>query len=192
MLPEISTVAPNSVMARVKASAVPARIAGSRFGRMIRRKMVSRPAPSDAAPSSISWSSSTSTGLHGADDERQRHEQQGDDDAGLLVGDVDADRAVRAVEREQHEAGDDRRQREREVDEHVEDRLPGKESRTSTQAIRVPITRLISATIRLATIVSFRADLASGVVTECQNVPSRPWCRVQTTAASGMSTIRLR
>ena len=40
----------------------PARIAGRRFGRMIRRKTVTGPAPSEAAASSISRSSSSSTG----------------------------------------------------------------------------------------------------------------------------------
>ena len=53
-------------------------------------------------------------------------------------------RAVRAVEREQREAGDDRRQRERQVDQRVDERLPRNWSRTSTQAISVPVTALIS------------------------------------------------
>ena len=83
--------------------------------------------------------------LHRAHHERERHEQQRDDDTGLLVGDVDAERAVRPVEREQDQARDDRRQRERQVDQDVEDLLAGEESRTSTQAISVPKTRLSSA-----------------------------------------------
>jgi len=37
-------------------------MAGTRLGRMIRRKMVNRPAPSDDAASSTSCSSSSSTG----------------------------------------------------------------------------------------------------------------------------------
>src|SRR6266545_3034626 len=60
--PEISTTAPNSPTARAKASATPERIAGSRFGKMMRRKIAKRDAPSDAAASSISRSSSSSTG----------------------------------------------------------------------------------------------------------------------------------
>ena len=40
-----------------------------------------------------------------------------------VFGDVDAQRALRPVERQQHEAGDDRRQRERDVDDDVEDAL---------------------------------------------------------------------
>ncbi len=62
MLPEIRTSEPNSPIERANASAMPERIAGVRFGRMIRRKVVNGPAPSDAAASSMSVSSSSSTG----------------------------------------------------------------------------------------------------------------------------------
>ena len=62
MLPEISTSDPNSPTARAKASAVPVRIAGARLGRMIRRTIVSGFAPSEAAASSISVSSSIRVG----------------------------------------------------------------------------------------------------------------------------------
>ena len=58
--------------------------------------------------------------LHGADDEGQGDEHQRDDDRGAGGGEVDADRAVVAVEREQGEAGDDRRQREGQVDDRVD------------------------------------------------------------------------
>lgn len=60
--PEMSTVAPNSLMARAKASAVPAAMAGIRLGRMMRRKTVSLLASSDTAASSMSRSSSDNTG----------------------------------------------------------------------------------------------------------------------------------
>ena len=61
--------------------------------------------------------------LHRADDEGKGDEEQGDDDGGAGEGDVDPERAVVAVERQQGEAGDDRRQREGEVDDRV-DRPP--------------------------------------------------------------------
>ena len=80
--------------------------------------------------------------LHRSHDERQRHEQQGDDDTGACVGQLESDRALGAVESQQHESGDDRRQGERQVDERVDDALARKSSRTSTQAISVPITAL--------------------------------------------------
>ena len=63
--------------------------------------------------------------LHRADDEGQGDEEQGDDDRGAGEGDVDAERAVVAVEGEQGEAGDDRRQREGQVDDRVDDGLAG-------------------------------------------------------------------
>ena len=61
-LPEMRTTAPNSPIARANASAEPDRMAGSRFGKTIRRKIARRRAPSDAAASSMSRSSSSSTG----------------------------------------------------------------------------------------------------------------------------------
>lgn len=69
---------------------------------------------------------------------------------------------------------------------------PGKRSRTSTQAIAVPMTRLIRATSAEAPMVRVSAAQASGVVTERQKYPG-PWsAERQTTAASGIRTIRLR
>ncbi len=71
-------------------------------------------------------------------------------------------------------------------------RLPTKRSRTMTQAMSVPMTALMPATMSDATTVSSRAARASGVVTASQK-PDQPWPRPrQTTAASGMTTSRLR
>src|SRR5262249_45513114 len=70
--------------------------------------------------------------------------------------------------------------------------FPGNVSRTSTQAMSVPITRLISATIRDAPTVSCSAAQASGVRTACQNAPGPSAPERHTTAASGMNTTRLR
>ena len=61
-LPESRTREPYSEMARANERAAPAAIAGTRLGRMIRRKMVNRLAPSEAAASSTSASSSSRTG----------------------------------------------------------------------------------------------------------------------------------
>ena len=58
-------------------------------GRRMLRKIRRFEAPSEAAASSISWSSSISTGCTARIDERQRHEQQRHDDRGRGVGDVD-------------------------------------------------------------------------------------------------------
>ena len=61
-LPESSTSEPYSLIPRAKDSAAPAKMAGTRVGRVIRRKVVKRLAPSDAAASSTSVSISSSTG----------------------------------------------------------------------------------------------------------------------------------
>src|SRR5918995_1850348 len=60
--PASKTSEPNSPTARANASPPPAMIAGVKFGRMMRRKTVALPAPSDSAACSISRSSSSSTG----------------------------------------------------------------------------------------------------------------------------------
>ena len=86
---------------------------------------------------------------------------------------------LRPVERQQHEAGDDRRQRERQVDDAFTSDLPRKSSRTSTQAVIVPRTALISAAIAAIARVSFSAATASGFVTASQKPASR---RASTTA----------
>ena len=48
------------------------------------------------------------------------------EDRGAGEGDVDPDRRLRAVEREQREPGNDRRQSERQVDDRVDHRLAAK------------------------------------------------------------------
>ena len=61
-LPDSSTSDPYSLTARANDSAAPAAMAGVRLGSTTRRKIVNRLAPSDAAASSASRSSSASTG----------------------------------------------------------------------------------------------------------------------------------
>ena len=70
--------------------------------------------------------------------------------------------------------------------------LPGNESRTSTQAIRVPMTRLMAATRIEIRIVSLSAEAASGAVIEFQNEDQPSSRDRQMTAARGMRTMRLR
>src|SRR5437762_5749546 len=71
-------------------------------------------------------------------------------------------------------------------------RLPGNSSRTSTQAISVPTTRLTATTSRATAKVSRSAARAWGVVAACQNAAAPPREERHTTAASGSSTTRLR
>ena len=103
----------------------PVRMAGTRLGRTMRRSTVGVDAPSDAAASSISWSSSSQHRLHGAHHEGQRDEQQREHDARLRVGDVDTEGALRPVQRQQRQAGHDGGQGEGQVDEGVDDGLAG-------------------------------------------------------------------
>ncbi len=60
------------------------------------------------------------------DRERQRDEDQREHDADLGVGDVDAERAVDPVQRQQRQPGHDRRERERQVDQDIDDRTARK------------------------------------------------------------------
>ena len=68
----------------------PATIAGVRLGRITRRKVVNRLAPSDAAASSTSPVELLEHRLHTAHDERQGDEEERQEDRPSGVGDVDA------------------------------------------------------------------------------------------------------
>src|SRR4051812_25503268 len=71
-------------------------------------------------------------------------------------------------------------------------RLPGKVSRTSSQAMSVPITALMMPTISEATTVSLMVERASGVVMSAQN-PAQPFSvAVRMTAPSGRITTKPR
>src|SRR3954462_5493285 len=69
--------------------------------------------------------------------------------------------------------------------------LPGKRSRTSTQAISVPAAAFTAATASDAASVSFSAATAAGAVTASQNAARPPSSERATTAASGSTTMRL-
>src|SRR3954463_6007355 len=70
--------------------------------------------------------------------------------------------------------------------------LPRKSSRTSTQAISVPVTALITTTIADVMNVSFSAASACGPVTTSKNSDTPPSSDLTATAASGSSTMMLR
>src|SRR5688572_713598 len=70
--------------------------------------------------------------------------------------------------------------------------LPRKSSRTSTQAMRVPVTPFTSTTSREATNVSLSAATAAGEVTSSQNAESPPSNDDAITAAIGMRTMSVR
>jgi hypothetical protein len=70
--------------------------------------------------------------------------------------------------------------------------LPGKRSRTSTQAIAVPLTALIATTAAASSSVSFSAATASGFEAACQKPCHPPPIPFAARAASGIRTTTLR
>src|SRR3954468_2270508 len=70
--------------------------------------------------------------------------------------------------------------------------LPRKSSRTSTQAIRVPISALTNVTTRASASVSLIADIASRSLTASQKPAIPPSIDFAATAASGSSTMKLK
>ena len=123
MLPLISTIAPNSPTARPNASADAGEDRRAQRGQDDPAERVDRAGAERGggllglAVEAIStgWTARTTNG--------SVTNSSASADAGLRVGHVDADRAGRAVEGEQRQAGDDRRQRERQVDQRVDERL---------------------------------------------------------------------
>ena len=156
-------------MQRANAAPCPRQIAGRSAGSTIRRNVVAFEAPSEEAASSTSGSSSSSTGCT----ERTANGSVTNSSATAMIVRVsercDPDRAVGPVQAQQRQAGDDRRQRKRQVDDRVDSRLPGNWSRTRTQATSVPITEPTAATIADSSSVCSIAFSASGFVNEVQN-----------------------
>ena len=107
---------PNSPTARANASPAPASTEGSRLGRMTRNRTWRRVAPREAAASSVSASSSASTGWTLRTQKGSVTKSSAAPTPSRVPGQVDVQRAVGAVEREQREAGHHGGQREREVD----------------------------------------------------------------------------
>ena len=132
-------------------------------------------------------------GLHRPDDEGERDEQEREPDRDLREGDVDCRTGSSARSRASSV-------RPATIVGSANGRsmtaltmlLPGNESRTSTQAISVPLTALIATTISEMANVSFRAATASGRVTAFQKLAQPSSNADATTAAIGMRTIRLR
>ena len=123
MPPEMRMMEPNSPTARAKARPAPASTEGSTLGRMTRNSTWRRVAPREAAASSISASSSASTGWTLRTQKGSVTKSNAAATPDPCPGQVDVQRAVDAVEREQREAGHHRRQREGEVDERTHERL---------------------------------------------------------------------
>ena len=166
---------PNSPTAFANASATPDRIPGRMFGKTTRRNVVELGGAERAGRLLHLRVELLQHGLHRADDERQRDEQQREHDRRPRVGDVDADRRARPVEGER--ASGPRRSSAGRTGRSITaftSALPRKSSRTSTQAVIVPRTAFGSETTSDAPRVSFSAATACGLETASQ----KPVCAV--------------
>src|SRR5690242_4474172 len=178
-------------MPRANDSAAPAAIDGTRLGRMIRRNVVSRPAPSEAAASSTSASSSSSTGctvrtMNGSVTNASARNTDARVFATFtpigLCGPYNASstRPATIVGSANGMSMTTSRTA-----------LPGNRSRTSTQAMTVPMTTLSRVTSTDCTTVSSTADRVWGLVMVSQKPANPSEKAVVTTRPSGISTSRL-
>ena len=125
-LPAIRITAPNSPIARANASATPERSAGKRCGKTMRRRIV-KTARAERRGSFLHLAVELDQHrLHGADDERQRHEEERHQHAPARVCRIHVHGAARSVQREQRQTGNDRRQGKRQVDQRVHEPLARK------------------------------------------------------------------
>src|SRR6187200_243865 len=191
MLPAMRTTEPNSPTARAKLIAAPERIAGTRFGSTMRRKIVRSPAPSDAAASSISRSSSMTTGWT----ERTTNGSVTKSSASMIAVFV-AMTLTPSGEVGPHSASSTMpttivgSANARSISALMTP-LPRKRSRTSTHATSVPVTALIAATASEHPSVSLSAATAWRLVTADQNASSPPSVERASSAASGTRTMTL-
>ena len=133
-LPAMKITAPNSPRQRAKASEQPARNAGKIAGKITLRRICKSLAPSVRPASSTSAAEILDHRLHGAHHERQAGE--GHRDARCRAAcrrpecrarvERRAEPAVLGEQRGQRQAGDRGRQRERHIDQRIEQALAGK------------------------------------------------------------------
>ena len=102
-----------------------------------------------------------------------------------------ADPAVRRVQRGQRDAGDRGRQRERQIDQGIDERLPGNRSAPAPTRRPAPNTTLISAAASEAPKLSLYEASTRGDVTAPELLPVSA-AVFRNAADSGISTMRLR
>src|SRR5436190_6330035 len=189
MFPEMSTTEPNSPTARANASATPERIAGRTFGRTMRRKIVNRDAPSAAAASSISRSSSRRTGCtvrttNGRVTNRSAIRSAQRVNAAWTCTGLRGPYKLSSVRLATIVGSANGRS----ITALTAD-WPKKRSRTSVQATAVPATACTAATASETSTVSFSAARPCASVT-ARHEPCQ--CAAHTSAASGSRTTTLR
>ena len=142
---------------------------GCSAGRCAGRRSIS-PAPSDRAASSISVSSSSSTGCTVRTTNGSVTNSSASMIGGARARDVDPDRRARPVERDQRQPATIVGSANGRSMIALTTFLPRKSSRTSTQAMIVPVTALIPATISAATRLSSSAETACESETTLQKL----------------------
>ena len=189
--PAKSSTEPYSPSARANAKATPAARPGRRLGKMMRRKMVEPPAPSEAAASSMSLSISISSGCTARTTKGRVTKQRATTIAvrvsakSIPTGEFFPQSWIRMRLATIVGSAKGRSMIALTID------LPGKLSRTRSQATIVPKTALIATTISEQTRISSSDWIAAGEVTWSQNWPSPSLSDLSVIAASGSRTIRL-
>ena len=106
------------------------------------------------------------------EDRREHHARDREDDLDAVVGEPAAEPAVAPVDEHEREADDDRRDRERQVDDRLAARaLPRNRPRTSASAVMTPRTVLSGTAMSAISTVSQNAWIAAGVVIESHTKP---------------------
>ena len=187
-LPEMRTTEPYSPRARAKAMPGPGQEGRGHGGQHHPAEDEGRRAPSEAAASSVSVSSSASTGctertqkgsVTKARASRMPIRVPATFTPNGLSGPYKASR-VRPATTVGRAKGRSTRA--------PTSRLPTKSSRTSTQAMINPATEFTAATPRAEKKVSFKAATDSGSLTAVQKAPRPPLSAVEQTAATGRRT----
>ena len=149
MCPDTTETAPNSPMARALHSSTPYSSAQRMFGKVTRQKICQPPAPSEAAASSwsapcccISGISSRATNGKVTKSGGQHDAGRGEDDLDVVLAQPRAEPAVRAEQQHEHQAGDHRRDRERQVDQRQQQVLAGEAEPGDRPAGAMPNTML--------------------------------------------------
>ncbi|OJU86115.1 MAG: hypothetical protein BGO11_14885 [Solirubrobacterales bacterium 70-9] len=189
--PAKSRTEPYSPSARAKARATPAARPGRRLGKMMRRKTVAPPAPSEVAASSMSLSISISSGWTARTTKGRVTKQSATTIASRVsaksipTGEFLPQSWIRMRLATIVGSANGRSMIALTID------LPGKLSRTRSQATIVPKTALIATTISEQTRISLSESSEAAVVTWSQNWPTPSLSDLSVIAARGSKTIRL-
>ena len=162
---------PNSPIARAKAKPKPPSTAGQIEGSTTVKNIRTLPAPKGARGRFALEIQRREDGLHRSHREREGDKQQGHHQTHPGFEEVDVNGAVDTVDREEHDARDNGRQREGQVDRRLEETFAGKVVANENPRDRVtPMTELIAATLSESHSDKKMASFEPDAVTAFQNV----------------------